>query len=491
MSFIDVAILVLYFVLIVGVGLYAGRREKDSGDFLVGGRSVPWPAVLGSIVATEVSAATFLAVPGVGFAENMNYLQFGIGSLLARFFIAFIFLGAFFSAECFSIYEYLRKRFGHRSQYTASAYFLVTRLLASGVRLMIAASGVSVILDVPLAVCLLVFAVLTIGYTAVGGIKAVIWTDCIQAVVFLSAGVGILVYLVQRIGWSDWLETAGGAGRFELLRFNPGEGSDVWTILADPQWFWIAVLFGFVSSAAAFGTDQDSTQRMLSCRNAGQARRSLIASGFIALPVASLFLLIGSALFAFYQLNPDQALPESADEVFPWFIIRELPAGLKGLLLTGVVAAAMSSLDSAMAALGSSAVVDLIKPLRRKAISERALLGCSRVLTVVFAVTITLIAWMLQDGGRFLWLAFQITAITYSGLLGVFLLGLLTRRGSDRLNLFAMFAGSLTVIVLLVFDQLDKGVIGWTWFLFLGTMVTFLIGCCGSSRQRHPDNRMN
>lgn len=482
MSWIDGAILLVYFTAIVGVGLYAGRREKDSRDFLVGGRSVPWPAVLGSIVATEVSAATFLAVPGVGFSENMNYLQFGIGSLAARFFIAFIFIGAFFSAECFSIYEYLRKRFGHCSQYTASAYFLVTRLLSSGVRLMIAASGVSVILDIPLSLCLLVFAVLTIVYTATGGIKAVIWTDCIQAVVFLSAGIGFLTYLIYRIGWNDWVTTATDAGRFEVLRFSSEEGSDLWTLLADPQWFWIAVLFGFVSSAAAFGTDQDSTQRMLSCRNASQARRSLILSGFVAIPVATLFLLIGTALFAFYQLHPDPALPESADEVFPWFIIRELPVGLKGLLLTGVVAAAMSSLDSAMAALGSSAVVDLIKPLRRQALREGQLLWLSRALTVVFAATITLIAWILQDGGRFLWLAFQITAITYSGLLGVFLLGLLTRRGSDVLNLFAMLAGSSLVILLLVFDQLGRGLIGWTWFLFLGTLVTFTIGLFGNSR---------
>lgn len=479
MSVIDYAIIFGYFILVVGVGIYAGRRERNIGDFLVGGRSVPWPAVLGSIVATEVSAATFLAVPGVGFAENLNYLQFGVGSVLARVFIAIFFLGAFYQAQCFSIYEYLRQRFGECSHYTASIYFLITRLLASGVRLMIAATGVSVIMDVSLWICLLVFAVLTIIYTATGGIKAVIWTDCIQGVVFISAGIAVLWFVLKQLGWELFISTAGEAGRLEVFRFQVPDSDNIWTTISDPQWFWIAVLFGFVSSAAAFGCDQDSTQRMLSCKDARRARLSLVCSGFISIPIAFLFLMVGVALYVYFQIQPNAQLPEEADKAFPFFIANELPTGMKGLLLAGVLAAAMSSLDSAMAALGSSALVDLIRPLSRDRISVRGLLWFSRGLTILFAVLIVAIAWKLQDGGQFLWLAFQITSITYSGLLGVFLLGLLTRRGNDRLNLLAMIVGSVVVAVLLFLNSRGYSNIGWTWFLFLGTSMTFLVGCLG------------
>lgn len=492
MGWFETGIVLGYFGLILAVGWAKGRRETSVEDYFVGRRQVPWWAVLGSVVATEVSAATYLAVPGVGFAENMTYLQFGIGSFLARIFVATVFIGAFYRADCLSIYEYLRKRFGGTSQYTASVYFLVTRILASGVRLMIAVTGFSVILGLPFSLSLLLFGMITLGYTFMGGIRSVIWTDCIQGIVFIAAGLAGAAWLLQEIGGPLFLERAAAAGRFELLRPIPdGNGPVSW--LNDPQWLVTAVLFGFASTAAALGTDQDMAQRLLSSRTAGQARRSLILSGFIALPVAALFLFLGIALYVYFQVNPDPGFPMTvvdgvavpdADKAFSHFMTVAIPPWLKGLLLAGVLAAAMSSLDSAMAALSTSTVRDLLQPLFPGAASPVRWLWISRAFTLLFAILLMATAWMLRDGGRFLWLAFKITSLTYGSLLGIFLLGRFSRRGSDRLNLWAMLTGTVVSASGLWLIETARLPLAWTWLLVIGAATTFLIGATG--RPRNP-----
>ncbi len=483
-GYFEITILVGYFVLILFIGWYKGRDEQSVEDYMVGRRQVPWLAVLGSLVATEISAATYLAVPGVGFSENMTYLQFGIGSFFARIFIATAFIGMFYKADCLSIYEYLRKRFGATTQYTASVYFLVTRILASGVRLMIAVTGFAVILDVPFAVSLLLFGCITVGYTVIGGIRSVIWTDCVQALVFISAGLLGAGWLVNQLGLDTVLAIGSENGRFEMIRLTPnGDGLAAW--INDPQWLLTAVLFGFASTVAALGTDQDMAQRLLSSKTAPLARRSLIISGFIAVPVAALFLFVGTALFAFYQVHPDPGFPmrmadgleiADGDKAFSHFMTGEIPAWLRGILLTGVLAAAMSSLDSAMAALSTSMVRDLIQPLYPDVKNPRRWLWISRGFTLLFAIILMSAAWFLREGGTFLWLAFKITSLTYGSLLGVFLLGRYTTRGSDSGNLLAMVAGSALAATGLWLVETDRLSLAWTWLLLVGTLTTFSVG---------------
>lgn len=493
MSPFELSILVGYFLLILGVGWWKGRRETGVEDYFVGNRQIPWWAVLGSIVATEVSAATYLAVPGVGFSENMTYLQFGIGSFLARIFVATVFIGVFYQANCLSIYEYLQQRFGGRTQYTASVYFLITRILASGVRLMIAVTGFSVILDMPFALSLLLFGAVTLGYTFMGGIRSVIWTDCIQGIVFIAAGLSGAAWLWTEIGGETLMRIAGEAGRWEVIRWLPSGGGPLdW--LNDPQWLLTAVLFGFASTVAALGTDQDMAQRLLSSRTASLARRSLITSGFIALPVAALFLFLGAALYAWFQVNPDPTLPTrlvdgqmvvDGDKAFSHFMTTAIPFWLRGLLLTGVLAAAMSSLDSAMAALSTSTVRDLLQPLLPGTVRSARWLWISRALTVVFATILMAVAWLLRDGGAFLWLAFKITSLTYGSLLGIFLLARFTRRGSDRLNIAAMLTGTAIASIGLWLIETGRLPLAWTWLLLIGSGITFFIGLAG--KPAHPD----
>ncbi|MDP4878748.1 MAG: hypothetical protein NWR36_02590, partial [Opitutales bacterium] len=201
LTLIDGLIVLLYFAAVLGIGFFHSRKSGNSEDFITGSRQMPWLAVLGSLVATEVSAATFLATPGAGFSENMSYLQMGIGSILARCFIAFVFLGAFYAADSLTIYDYLGKRFGNRTRYAASAFFIVTRLLASAVRLMIASTGLSMILNIPFVWCLAAFTLIAIIYTGSGGIRGIIWTDVLQAVVFISAGLVLIGFIIHSIGW--------------------------------------------------------------------------------------------------------------------------------------------------------------------------------------------------------------------------------------------------------------------------------------------------
>ena len=486
-SWVDLAIIGVYLAAIIGVGVYAGRRDKDDTDFFLGGRKMPWWAVLGSLVATEVSAATFLAVPGVGFSENFNYLQFGLGSIAARFFVAYVFVFTFYNSGCVTIYGYLGQRFGPYSQKVGSGLFLVTRLLASGVRLLIAASGLSIILGVPLAVSIPGFCVLALIYTGLGGIRAVVWTDCIQALVFISAGIFAALFLLREMGWTQIREVGEAAGRFDLFRWTPeAPGWTAW--FSDANVLWMAMLFGFIQTTAALGTDQDLTQRLLTSRNAKQAQRSLILSGFIAVPIAALFLTVGAALFA-YANTPDGNILstlETSDQAFPTFIADLAPAGLRGLLLAGVLAAAMSSLDSAMAALSSSGIHDLVRPLQQKLKNEGSSLALSRWMTAAFALILGLIAAILQQtGDSFLWLAFQMSSLTYGALLGMFLLGLLTRgKGSDKGNIWSVTVSVGLTTTLLILIKTETISLGWTWLIVIGTMCTFTLG--GFFQHRKP-----
>lgn len=491
MSFFDTSIVIAYFAAVLIVGIRFGKKNESMESYVVGGRQVPWLAVLGSLVATEISAATFLGTPGVGYSSNLGYLQMGIGSILARFAIAFIFLGAFYKLRVLSIYQYLAHRFGSTSHYTAASFFLASRVMASAVRLMIASTGLHVILGLPFGWTMIGFASLCLIYAGIGGIKAVIWTDCIQAIVFLSSGAIMIWVLNDAIGWSSILETGSETGRLEIFQWT-AKGS----FLTDPNWFFLAAVFGFINTLAMQGTDHDFTQRMLTCKNLNQARRGIIISGFIALPVAALFLLIGVGLFSYYQQFPDASLPTKliegiatidSDKVFPHFIATALPSGLRGLLLCGVLAAAMSSLDSAMAALSSSIVVDLYQPLLPRKVSASQQVWAARIFMAIVATALVAIAWSLQNGGQFIWLAFKIAGVTYSGLLGVFLIGLLTKRGHDRFNLVAMTSGSAITATLLLLSENGYINLAWQWPMLTGVTATFLIGIVPAASGRKDE----
>lgn len=472
---IDTIILILYAAAILAGGLWYGRREKSSEDFIVGGRRIHWIPVLLSIMATEISAMTFLAVPHTGFEGNYNYLQWGLGSILARFAVAFLFLTVFYRQKVLTVYQYLAQRFGNRTRYTASLFFIIFKLSGGAVRLVVAIHGIALLTPLGFDQALFVFMLLAVFYTSVGGIKAIIWTDCVQAIVFLGGGVAVALFFVFQLGWDNILTTTAQAeiNKFEIFRWTPdaaaGGGWKAW--FGDANLFFLAILFGFISTAGAMGCDQDMTQRMLTCRRVEEARRSLILSGLFGIPVAALFLFIGTCLFVFYGGEA----PGDARMVFAQFILEELPAGLRGLLFAGAIAAAMSSVDSALGALSSTAAQDLYRPLLRTPPTEKRLVLVSRIGVLAFGLILWGLTWILRGiEDQMLFVGFKIASVPMGALMGIFLLGLLTRtRGNERGNLIAFFSGTALAACTLILVENNLIGLGWTWVLPLHILFTF------------------
>lgn len=479
---VDILIVAVYFVAVLVVGIRMGRGERDTEGFVLGNRRVPWPVVLCSIVATEISAATFVAVPAAGFDGNLNYLQFGIGSILARFFVAYLFISAFYAMGVMTVYEYLGRRFGPSSRYVATGFFIAGRVVASGARLGIATFALALVFNVPLWLSIALFTGAAVAYTWAGGIRSVVWTDVIQAFVFVGGGLAVVAFLQSEVGWGTILREAGAAGKLQLFRTAP-DSMGFWSLFTDPNLLFIAVLNGFMGTTAALGTDQDLTQRMLTCSNVRQARRSVVLSGLVGIPVAGIFLMIGMGLWVYYQQHAAPGLPfldgGNTRSVLPYFVSHTLPVGLRGLLVAGIFAVAMSSVDSALGALSSSAVVDLYRPLIRPGRDEAHYLAACRWAVLVFAGLMCVVAWLMRHEQEMLWTVLQFASVPAGALLGVFLLGLMGRHGSDASCTFAMLSSAVYSTGLLVLVREGLHPMGWSWIVVLGTAWTVAVGALG------------
>ncbi|MCC7518219.1 MAG: sodium:solute symporter [Verrucomicrobiae bacterium] len=465
---LDAAVVAAYVGAILAIGLTLGRRDRTLEGFAVGDRRIPWWAVLASILAAEISAATFLGAPGEGYAlRNFTYAQLALGTVLARVIVGFVFIKPYYDFRVVSIYEFLEIRFGPTTRNTASAVFLATRALASGTRLYVAAVILVLAFESATgarpapgqelaiyAVALVGITALTAAYTAAGGIKAVVWTDLIQACVMLGAMGTALGVLLSRIpgGWDGamrLLQRPGDLAFLDVGRDAGGLWASVKGVLESEYTIWAAVFGSTFITMATHGTDQDMVQRMLTAKNHRRSRLALVLSGLADLPIVFAFLLIGVLLWVFYQTNPDPRLPAKNPHVFAWFILHEIPPGARGLLVAGILATAMGSLSTALNALATSFVKDwFLRPGTDDARAVRAV----RWSTVGFAALLVAIgiatAWavIVIPGSRIIPIVLGIFGYTYGSLLGVFLVGMLTRsRGSERGNLLAMACGLLVV----------------------------------------------
>ena len=457
------AMLFLFFI-----AWFKGRGETDTQDYFLGRRKTPvWVGTL-SFVATEISAMTIVGIPPIGFSENWQYLQFFIGSASARVLVAFVFIPAFYKFNCTTIYEFLKHRFGPQTQYSGSAFFFITRLFASGVRLYAASLAVSVIMGWQLSYTIAFFTVVSVVFIGFGGIKAVLWTGAFEAATFYIAGAAVAGYLLLHIdgGFSGAWRLAGEAGKLSIFNFG-------WN-LKDPNVFWVAVLNGVFGSMAAFGTDQELMQRLLTLETRQESQKTIVSTIFVSFPVTALYLGIGTLLFAFYKQNPALPLPANADTILSHFTVHVLPAGLKGLVLVAVV---MASIDSPLSSLSSSFITDIYRPLIKKQADERHYLLASRLSVVCFGLGLALIAWFCAAGsGRMLWLAFKINGVTAGSLLGVFLLGLLTKRAVNLGNVAAMLFSAALAGAVLYLSEKGYASIGWSWIIVIGTVSTFSLG---------------
>jgi SSS family solute:Na+ symporter len=474
-SLLDAFVILAYLGLVIGVGLASTRkRGSNLREFAVGSRQLPWWAVLGSLIAAELSAATFLGTPGEGYhLRNFTYAQLAIGVILARIIVACLFIRPYYDNNVVSIYEYLQLRFGKTTRNAASAVFLLTRLLASGTRLYVAA--VVVVLGYEMmhgaaasetetiwiyGGAVVLVTAMTAVYTAAGGIRAVVWTDVIQATVMGGAVIYALVSL--------WHGVGGWAGAHSVLKqpddlsifatgVDPAQGwwANVRNVLGSEYTIWAALLGSTFTTMATHGTDQDMVQRMLTAKDKARSRLALITSGLADVPIAFGFLFIGVLLAVFYQLHPDPHLPTKNPEVFAYYILHQLPPGARGLLIAGVLATAMGSLSTALNALATSFTQDFWVPYFARGRDEAHVVRAVRWSTVVFAIllaavgTTTAAIVVYSPHARIIPVVLGVFGYTYGSLLGVFLLGLTTkRRGSDFGNVIGMITGFVGVAIL-------------------------------------------
>src|SRR5881275_1413058 len=469
---IDCLVLFLYFFIIIAIGLRMGRKERDLEDFALGGRRIPWWAVLASLVAAETSAGTFFGTPGEGFSHrDYTYLQLAFGTIIGRVLVSYIFIKPYYDYKVFSIYEYLTARFGVATKNAASAVFMFTRVLASGARLYVAAIALVLAYEMirgtrpgqteTLLIYIgatVVIVILTAIYTTIGGIKAVVWTDFIQASIMMGSALVALGLLYSAIpgGWHKIAELHGGFHLSDIITtgLDPAKsGWDKWKGMFEIEYTIFAGLIGstFITMAT-HGTDQDMVQRMLTAVDIRRSRRSLILSGLADIPIVLTFLSIGLLLWTYYQVHPDPTLPKAPSETFCHFVLYQMPVGLRGLLIAGIFATAMGSLSTALNALATSFTRDWYETyVNRNATSEQSLravrwaTGWFAILTIVVASTTSYLV-IVHPNVRIIPIVLGIFGYTYGSLLGVFLCGIFTKqRGNNAGNIAAMIIGFVVV----------------------------------------------
>src|SRR5215468_7669858 len=515
-----------------------GRREKSLNDFALGGRRVPWWAVMASIIAAETSAATFLGAPGEGYTKkSLAYVQLVLGLIIGRVIVGHVFLKPYFTYRVYTVYDYLGIRFGPWTKGYVSALFLFMRTLASGTRLFIPSlvmvlayrmfvaggqvqfSQQAVTTVGPYLVAIIVLTIVTCLYTAMGGIKAVIWTDVIQACLMFGGAlvaIGTLLYHVG--GLSEVVRAVPQLTTHEGYFLHGFEASvvaqwqarhhltamGVWDyvklILASDYTLFSALIGATLGNMAAFGTDQDMVQRMLTAETHQRARRSLITAAFMDLPIASAFVFIGILLFAYYQKDPTFK-PAATADVFGSYILNVMPVGIRGLVLAGIFATAMGSFSAALNALATGATNDwYLRWVRGR--SEAHYVTAARWFTVLFAALMIAIAGafayakVTHPDLRIIPVVLGIAGFILGPMLGVFLIGMFTeRRGSDGGNLIAITAGLLATVFVGKLDvMIVNGVapllgfaatfehpaaipeVSFTWWAMIGALVVFGVG---------------
>lgn len=529
----DLLVIGIYFAIIVAIGVHFSSRNRDVSEFALGGRSIPWWAVLASILASEISAGTFFGSPGEGFrSRNYTYAQLMVGYLLARLIVSAVFIPAYYRHNVVSIYEFLEARFGPRTRRIASAVFLLTRSLASGSRLWVPTLLLLVIWDRmnpgnPLGnweqfwftgAALVVISLLTAAYTAIGGIKAVIWTDVLQILVLFCALGFSVFFLLGHIpgGWEGAKSHLTAAGDLRLWQWEGDEPADsTWgkikSVLETEFTVWAALFGSLFVTLATHGTDQDMVQRMLTAKDKKQSAVATILSGVADIPVTYAVLTIGILLSVYYgHVVSDANLPMAGGQpdstrVFPYFVIDVMPGGLRGLVIAGVLATTMGSLGTAMNSLATSYSRDFHFRWFKTPDDDAARVRVIKWSTLWFTLILigvglaTAFVKAHNPGLSIIGIILGSFGYTYGSLLGIFMVALFTRnRGSEFGNPIAMLAGFVAVAFLSnlpndLWKMIAGGhlytnpdwfpVIEFPWRIMAGTLVTVAVALCFKSER--------
>jgi len=488
-SYVDLLIVVFYLAGTTALGFWIGRKQKDTTDYFLGSRHVPWIVVTLSIVATETSVLTFISIPAVAYQGNLTFIQIVLGYVLGRIAVAVLMIPAYYRGSIDTAYHFLGRRFGQAMRNVASVTFMATRLLADGVRLFAIAIPLTIIIKGSSSfdrlsdrqlylVAIVLIGLVAMLYTSFGGIKSVIWVDLIQWTVYIGGALlaGMIILHQLPGGASEVLATIGETGKSQWFRL--GADLTLRQFVKEPYTFITAVCGGAIFSLASHGTDQLIVQRVLTCGNIRSSQKAIVASGFAVLCQFLLFLFLGQLLYVFYH---GQSIAElgllRADGIFAKFIVEVVPTGVSGLIVAALFAAALSTLAGSLSSLSSSTVLDIYVPIFGRNKTQSQLLGVSRIVTLIWAALLTAVAIaFINLKGTVVETALGIASYTYGGLLGTFLLGLFHKKARQRDAIIAFFVALLTMTVLI---QTVK--IAWPLYTLAGSATAVIVGIVSSA----------
>jgi len=487
---LDFIVIIAYLVGITLLGIYVGRRQKDAKDYFVADREIPWWAVMFSIVASETSALTFISIPGLAYVGNLGFLEIAVGYLVGRIALAYTLLPRYYEGNLVTAYALLEHRFGIAARRFTSVVFMVTRGMADSVRVYATAVPIALIIGplLPRAavmpVAVLVLGTLTVIYTIRGGMRAVVWTEIVQASVYLLGGLSAVVLVGQLVpgGWSAIIATAAPAGKFKIVSWTP--------ILTQPHTMLAGVIGGAFLSMASHGADQLIVQRLLSARSLKAAQAAVIGSGVAVIIQFALFLTLGVGLWGLYG---GKVFPVP-DAIFPTFIVDQMPHGLVGLLLAAILAATMSTHSGAINSLAAAATHDIYLPLTGRAPDDPRTLRIGRFFALFWGIVLTGGALLFPQNPKtsVVVVALSIASFTYGGLLGGFFLAIFWRRARQRDAILGMSVGIAVMSVIVFAKQIGAAIPDWAdtlaplatiaypWFVLIGTVITLLVGILSS-----------
>lgn len=464
---LDLVIIAVYLVGITLFGLRFRKKQRSLKDYFLAGRDIPWWAIALSIVAAETSTLTIISIPGLAYDTNLTFLQVVMGYVVGRIVISFVLLPHYFRGDLYTAYELIERRFGRKLRSLTAGLFLLTRAAAEGVRVYAVSIVVAIALGTGQITSIAIITALTLLYTFEGGLAAVIWTDVVQTFIYVGGtlvGVFTILHLVPG-GWDAIHAMAETTGHLQIFNFTPD--------FHVPYTFWAGLIGGAFLTTASHGTDQLIVQRLLAARNQKQSVLALLSSGVAIFLQFALFLLVGVMLYAFYHV-PSASFGK-ADRIYPTFIVSQMPHGISGLLIAAILAAAMSNLSAALNSLSSSFVMDFYVRFRPN-LDERQRLQFSRWVTFGWGLILFGLAVLsLHKAGRVIEVGLQIASVAYGALLGVFLLGVLTKKANQSGAMFGMLCGFVAELYLWQGTHVP-----WTWWVMLGTMTTFVIGYAAS-----------
>ena len=500
-TWLDALVLLVYLGGVTALGMYLGRKQKNATDYFVASHTIPWWALMLSIVATETSALTFISTPGLAYGSatgtgNLGFLQIVAGYILGRIVVATVLLPRYFQGKMVTAYALLEQRFGIGARRFTSIVFMVTRALADAVRVFATAIPIALIISpsvqnkgLVMPVAILILGALTVMYTYRGGMKAVVWTELLQASIYLLGAIAAIVLLGHAVtgGWSSIIDQASAAGKLRVI--------DTYWGLDRAHTIWAGLIGGAFLAMASHGTDQLIVQRLLAARNLRDAQKAIVGSGIVVFVQFTLFLIIGLGLWAFYQGR----IFTTTDEIFPSFIIARMPPGLVGLIIAAVVAATMSTHSGAINSLAAATMHDIYLPLTKRSADSPETLRMSKLFALGWGTVLTLGALLFRENGTpVVIVALGIASFTYGGLLGGFFLGVFWSRANQRDAITGMSVGIAAMSFVVFARQISTWVpslaeplgpfasIAWPWYVLIGTTITMVTGMLSSLTHAAP-----